>query len=99
MLTALSGKEDAALLQLRSDSFVQGFCYIHAGVSADPFTEDLAGGAAYDKQHSGMQVCGVAELCGGPLCLFPDLTEFRVYFHGSLLFESDYSTRRISVRI
>ena len=33
------------------------------------------------------------------LCLFPDLTEFRVYFHGSLLFESDYSTRRISVRI
>ena len=99
MLTALSGKEDAALLQLGSNSVIQGSCNIHAGVSADPLTEDLAGGAAYDKQHSGMQVCGVAELCGGPLCLFPDLTEFRVYFHGSLLFESDYSTRRISVRI
>ena len=35
----------------------------------------------------------------GSSSLLPDLTEFRFYFHGSLLFESDYSTRRISVRI
>ena len=86
MLTALSGKEDAALLQLGGDPLIQGSRNIHAGVSADPLTEDLAGGAAYDKQSPRPQMRGIAELCDSPLSLFSDWTELRILFHGDRSF-------------
>ena len=81
MLTALGCQKNTALLQLGSNSLIQGSCNIHAGVSADLLTEDLAGGAAYDKQSPRPQMRGIAKLCDGLLRLFPDLTELRISFH------------------